>query len=146
MINTAKNINKHIRNISNAIGYAFLDRVYPVFPQVLKEDFGVDINGNMERRFIVYASGKDDEIKIYGEGVLEGQEVCIIGELKTRPEKSDVRNFNKLLKRVKDHLGKKIIPLLLCYSLHPAVEEFIKEEYPEIKVYRSYELLGKLKG
>jgi hypothetical protein len=143
---TVKNIQRELGGISNTIGYELEDRFYPVFPQVLKEDFGVDISGEIKRRFIVYPSGKDDEINIYGEGMLEGQEVYIIGESKAQLGKNDVKDFNKLLKRVKDHLGKKIIPLLLCYSLHPVVEKFIKEEYPEIKVYRSYELSGKVKG
>ena len=143
---TVKNMQKQLGGLSNTVGYELEDRFYHIFPRILKEDFNVDIKGGIERRFIVYPSGKDDEINIYGEGVLEGREVYIIGESKAQIGKSDVRVFTKLLKRVKGHLGKEIIPILLCYLLHPVVEKFIKEEYPEIKVYKSYELLRKIKG
>ena len=142
---TVKNMQKELGGISNTVGYELEDRFYPVFPQVLKKDFGVDIQGEMGRRFIVYPSGKDDEINIYGEGVIEGQKVYIIGESKAQIGKGDVRGFNKLLRRVKNHLGKKVIPILLCYSIHPLVETFIREEFPEIKVYQSHQLSSKMR-
>ena len=143
---TVRNMQKELGGISNTIGYELEDRFYSIFPQVLKQDFNVDIKGEIERRFIVYPSGKDDEINIYGEGMIEGREIYIIGESKAQLGKSDVKGFTKLLKRVKDRLGGEIIPILLCYSIHPSIEKFIKEDHPEIKVYRSYELLRKVKG
>jgi len=137
---TVKNIQKELGGISNTIGYELEDKSYSLFPQVLKEDFNIHIKGDIERKFIMYPSGKDDEINIYGKGTLAGEEVYIIGESKAQIGKSDVKDFIKLLKRVTDHLKKKIIPIILCYSIHPRVEKFIGEEHPEIKIYRSYEL------
>ena len=137
---TVKNMQKELGGISNTIGYELEDRFYHIFPQVLKEDFNIEVKGEVERRFIVYPSGADDEINIYGQGLLNGEEVYIIGESKAQLGKGDIKDFTHLLKRVKEHLGKKIIPLLLCYLIHPKVESFIQKEYPEIKVYRSYEL------
>lgn len=141
LVVTVKNIQKELGGISNTIGYELEDKSYSIFPQVLKEDFNIHIKGDIERKFIMYPSGKDDEINIYGEGTLAGEEVYIIGESKAQIGKNDVKDFIKLVKRVTDHLKKKIIPIILCYSIHPRVEKFIMEVYPEIKVYRSYELL-----
>lgn len=143
---TVKNIQKELGGISNTIGYELEDKFYHIFPQVLKEDFNVDIKGEIERQFIVYPSGKDDEINIYGQGVLEGREVYIIGESKAQIGKSDIKDFTLLLKRVKEYLRKEIIPILLSYSVHPSVEKFVKENHPDIKLYRSYELLRKVRG
>ncbi len=140
---TVKNMQKELGGISNTIGYGLEDKSYQMFPQVLKEDFNIKIKGAIERRFIVYPSGKDDEINIYGEGTLDGEHIYIIGESKARIGKNDVRDFTRLFKRVKAHLQKKIIPIILCYSIHPSIEKFLKEEHPEIKVYKSYELLNR---
>jgi hypothetical protein len=137
---SVKNLQKQVGGISHIIGYELEEKFYHFFPQVLKEDFGIDVQGDVERRFILYPDGRDDEINIYGEGTLDGREIRVIGESKAQIGKGDVRDFERLIKRVKEHLGKETIPILLCYSIHPLVEEFIRNEHPAIKVYKSHEL------
>jgi len=137
---SVKNIQKQMGGISHTIVYDLEEKFYYLFPQVLKEDFKIDLRGDVERRFILYPDGRDDEINIYGEGMLDGREICVIGESKAQIGKGDVRDFARLIKRVKEHLGKETIPIMLCYSIHPLVEEFIRNEHPEIKVYKSHEL------
>ena len=140
---SVRELQKQVGGLSNTIGYELEDKFYLIFPKVLKEDFGVEIEGELRRQYIVYPSGKDDEINIFGEGRVDGRQVYIIGESKAQIGKSDIKDFDRLLKRVKAHLQAEIIPIMLCYSIHPAVEEFIREKYSQIRVYKSYELIRK---
>ena len=105
--------------------------------KIIKEDFGVELLGELDRRFIEYENSKDDEINIYGEGRINGDNVLVIGESKAQAGKKDIDNFNKLITRVKKWSGKEVIPIFLCYMYHPRVEGYINEKYPKIKIYKS---------
>jgi hypothetical protein len=141
-----KNLQKEVGGLSHIIGYELEEKFFDVFPQVFKEDFRVDIRGDIERRFMIYPDGREDEINIYAEGMLDGREICVVGESKAQIGKGDVRDFTRRIKRVQEHLGKETIPIFLCYSIHPLVEDFIRKEHPEIRVYKSLELRRRSKG
>ncbi|MFH0924214.1 MAG: hypothetical protein V1872_01055 [bacterium] len=135
-----KNVQKELGGLSNTVGYELEDKYYRIFPKILKEDFNVLIKGKIERKYIIYSPGNEDEIDIYGKGSRDGKDIYIIGEAKAQLGKNDVKYFSKLLKRVKDYLKTEVVSFFLCYSVHPLVEEYIQEEYPAMKVYKSYEL------
>lgn len=44
-------------SLSNIVVYRLLDNLYPLLPKVLKEDFGVEIEGELERIFIASMMG-----------------------------------------------------------------------------------------
>jgi len=136
---TVKNMQKEIGGLSNTIGYELEDSLYPLLPKVLKEDFGVEIEGELERTFIEYSDG-EDEINIYGKGKLNGKGVYIIGESKAQIGKGDVEGFVKMVKRLSRHLKEQILPLLVCYTVHPKVEAYIKEHHPDIRLYKTFQI------
>jgi len=47
-----KGLQKEFGDFSNTIGYELEDSLYPLLPQVLKKDFGVELKGSLGRRYI----------------------------------------------------------------------------------------------
>lgn len=131
---------EQLGGLSDTVGYYLEDLSYQTLPLILKQDAKIKIDGYLERKFIEYPDGREDEINIYGKGKIDGKEIYIIGEAKSQIGKKDVEAFIKILKRVKDYLGKNIFPVMVCYMIHPKVERYIKEKYSEIAIYKSFEL------
>ncbi len=134
-----KIMQKEIGGLSNTIGHELEDSIYPLLPKVLKEDTGVEIEGDLERTFIEY-DGREDEVNIYGKGRLNGRKVYIIGESKAQVGRGDVEGFVKMVKRLGKHLKEHILPILVCYTVHPRMESYIKENHPEIKLYKTFQI------
>ncbi|MEW6103709.1 MAG: hypothetical protein AB1630_07865, partial [bacterium] len=131
---------QRLGGISNTIGYELEEKYYHLFPSVLKEDFGIEIEKEFERRFFIYPEGGEDEINIYAEARQNGSKIYIIGESKASIGKNDIKDFSKVIERARNYLKADVFPLMLCYSIHPNVEADLKKEHPHIKLYRSYEL------
>jgi hypothetical protein len=131
---------EQIGGLSGTVGYYLEDLSYPSLPIVLKEDIGLEVEGYLERRFIEYPDGGEDEINIFGKGRIDGKQLYIIGEAKSQIGKRDVELFVKVLKRVREYFGKDVLPVMVCYMIHPKVEKYIKEKHPEIFIYKSFEL------
>ncbi|MDM8526117.1 hypothetical protein QUF80_22305 [Desulfococcaceae bacterium HSG8] len=130
---------REVGGLSTSFGYFLENEAIRFLPDILKREKGIDIRV-MDRRFIVYADGKDDEINIYGEGLRDGREVYVIGESKSQLGKKDVDRFRKLVRRVTGHLKSEVHPLFVTHSAHPNVEAYAKENMPELTIYRSYKL------
>lgn len=135
-----EDLKKQVGGISHTIGYELEEKFYLILPKVIKEDFGAEIETYLERRYLLYPDGKDDEINIYASGRLNGKRIYLIGESKVQLGKNDIDDFAKKLKRVKNYLKEELLPIFLCYIVHPKVEKYLKEKYPDIKIYKSFEL------
>ncbi|MEZ4527239.1 MAG: hypothetical protein R2941_15080 [Desulfobacterales bacterium] len=132
-------MSKELGGLSGSFGYFLENEAIRFLPGVLKRERNIDIK-IMDRRFIVYADGKDDEINIYGEGLENGRKVYVIGESKSQLGKKDIDRFQKLVKRVSQHLGSEVYPLIVTHSAHPSVEIYARKTMPELGIYKSYAL------
>jgi hypothetical protein len=130
---------KELGGLSTSFGYFLENEAIAFLPEILKKKKGIDIQV-MDRRYIVYADGKDDEINIYGEGLEEGKKVYVIGESKSQFGKKDADRFQKLLQRVSAHVRAKVYPLIVTHSVHPTVEAYAKKVIPDLEIYKSYEM------
>ncbi len=74
---------ENVGGLSDTIGYGLEDRSYNAMIDIIKKDFGVDVEKTY-RKNIVYSSNKFDEINIYGKAERDGKPVYIIGECKAR--------------------------------------------------------------
>ncbi len=131
------NIEDQLGGISNTIGYSLEDRSFAPLKQLLEKEFNIRVP-RLIRKNLVYPDGKFDEINIYGEGGQNGKEIIVIGESKAQFGLKDVKQFLRLLERVKKYLNKEVLPLALAYQYHPRAESELKKH--NIKYYWSYEL------
>ena len=129
---------KQMSGVTDAIGYNLENRAIVRLPRILQTEFGITVDF-MDRRFIEYPDGREDEINIYGEGRLDGEKLCIVGESKSQLGRRDIDRFKKLIGRVRGYMDKKIIPILVTHSVRPQVERYAKKEIEDLRIYKSYQ-------
>ena len=130
---------KELGGLASSFGYFLENEAIKFLPSLLKKEKNINIEV-MDRRFIVCADGKDDEINIYGEGTENGKKVYVIGESKSQLGKKDIDRFQKLVQRVSGHVRAKVYPLMVTHSAHPSVEIYAKKTMPELDIFKSYAL------
>ena len=139
LVKEQKKIRKDFGGLSDSIGYTLENEAIRHLPGILQKDLGLEIKV-MDRRFIEYPDGRDDEINIYGEGTLNKKRVYIIGESKSQLGRKDIDSFCKLLIRVSNYLRTKIIPVLVTHSVRPQIEKYAKKKIEGLRLYMSFQL------
>ena len=139
VIREQKNMKKEIGGLSATIGYTLENRAISKLPKILEKDFGIHID-LMDRRFIEYPDGQEEEINIYGEGRSNGDLIYIIGESKSQLGKKDVDKFFKRLGRLSTFFRGKIIPVLVTHLVRPKVERYALEKIEGLLIYKSFQL------
>jgi len=104
--------------IGRTLGYALENEAYRMLPALLKEKYGLE----MTERFVrTYIGGQ--EINLFGRANRNGQEVLIVGEVKSRLDerrKKKEREGKKKRKEIWEQLEEQIAA--------------VKEAYPEIEI------------
>ena len=139
LVKEQKKIRKNFGGLSDSIGYTLENEAIRHLPGILQKDLGLEIKV-MDRRFIEYPDGRDDEINIYGEGTLNKEWVYIIGESKSQLGRKDIDSFCKLLIRASNYLRTKIIPVLVTHSVRPQIEKYAKKKIEGLRLYMSFQL------
>ena len=139
VIKEQKNMKKEIGGLSATIGYTLENRAISKLPKILEKDFGIHID-LMDRRFIEYPDGQEEEINIYGEGRSNGDLIYIIGESKSQLGKKDVDKFFKRLGRLSTFFRGKIIPVLVTHLVRPKVERYAIGKIQGLLIYKSFQL------
>ncbi len=139
VIKEQKNMKKEIGGLSATIGYTLENRAISKLPAILQKDFGIHID-LMDRRFIEYPDGQEEEINIYGEGRSNGDQIYIIGESKSQLGRKDVDKFYKRIGRLETLFRGKIIPVLVTHLVRPKVERYALGKIKDLLIYKSYQL------
>ncbi len=139
LVKEQKKIRKDFGGLSDSVGYTLENEAIRHLPGILQKDLGLEIKV-MDRRFIEYPDGRDDEINIYGEGTLNKKRVYIIGESKSQLGRKDIDSFCKLLIRASNYLRTKIIPVLVTHSVRPQIEKYAKKKIEGLRLYMSFQL------
>ena len=119
-------VSKAIGGLSDTIGFGLEDIAKVMLPSWLEKHERVKIE-ELERRFIKIDE-EEIEVNLYGEGRRGHHPIIVIGEVKSRIHGRDVKeffeNFNKIKKAFK---GRRVIPLLFGYWIHPSASSLGKE-------------------
>ncbi len=127
-----------LAGISDTVGYGLEDKVMLYMKEFARDEYGIEAEV-VGRKNIVYPDGRYDEVNIYIEGRRNGEKVYVIGECKSRPSKSEVDKLVKKRERLRSYLNADVYVFIVGYHFTPEVELYLQEEYPEVKVFRSYE-------
>jgi len=127
-----------VAGISDTVGYALEDKIFPYIEDFAKKEYGVKVEV-LDRRNILYPDGNFDEVNIYVEGKKNGKKVYLLGECKARPSKKEIRKFAEVLERVRNYLSGDVIGFVVGYYYSPPVEDYLRQNYPEIKAMKSFE-------
>ena len=130
-------VEERLEGLSNTVGYVLEDRAYVSLPRILKERFGIEVEGRLIRRYVSVGK-KEIQINLFGYGKKNGERVLILGECKTRFSKREIQRFEKYAKKIAEKEGLTYFPVLVAYDFHPKMEAFLKEK--GIAYVWSYEL------
>jgi len=130
-------VQKNFGGLSDSIGFMLEDRAFKALPALLKERFGIEVQGRLIRTFLENAQGKREEVNIYGKGLRDGSELVIIGESKSQLSKRHIADFKKKLARLAPVLEREVCPIMITYIAEPEVLE--RAETENFPVFMSYE-------
>ena len=134
-----RKLRRTVAGLSDTVGYTLENQAMKSLPELLRRDYGLEVEGRLVRRYIRYPDGRHDEVNIYGWGEIDGRRILVVGEAKTRPSKREVDRFRRLVARVKEAEGAdEVLPVLAVHTVVPEVEEYVRAK--GIALYWSYEL------
>jgi DNA repair exonuclease SbcCD ATPase subunit len=126
--------------VSITVGFVLEDRAYKSLPALLKRDFGLEVQGELVRKYVRDNKGEQIEVNIVGEATRNGERFMIIGESKAQLSKNKIEAFlNKKLKRVEGVFAGELFPIIVTHMIsQPDAAEFALQQGIK-RVYYSYE-------
>ena len=128
-----------VGGLSDTVGYSLEDRAIKSLPQLLREQYQIEVKGRLVRKFIEY-NGLKDELNIFGEGESDGKPLYILGEAKARLSKKHIDRFLKKIQRLKFYkvITEENFMFFVTYSAEPQIEEYARDK--GIEIIWSYEV------
>ncbi len=127
-----------LAGLSDTVGYGLEDKVMLYMREFVKDEYGIEADV-IERKNLIYPDGRYDEINIYVEGRKNGERVYVIGECKSRPSKREIDKLVEKRERLRDYFKSDVHAFIVGYSFSPEVEIYLREEHPDVKMFKSYE-------
>jgi len=128
-----------VGGLSDTVGYSLEDRAIKSLPQLLREQYQIEVKGRLVRKFIKY-NGLKDEVNIFGEAERDGRSLYILGEAKARLSKKHIDKFLKRIQRLKFYkvITEDNFMFFVTYSAEPEIEKYAKDK--GIEIIWSYEV------
>jgi len=126
--------------LSTTVGFVLENEAYKFLPALLKQEFGLEVQGKLVRKYVRDKKGEQIEVNIIGEAARNGDRFVIIGESKAQLSKSKIEEFlRKKLKRLEGVYQSELFPILITHMIsQPEVAEFALQQGIK-RVYYSYE-------
>ncbi|MCX7993235.1 MAG: hypothetical protein N2651_06155 [Fimbriimonadales bacterium] len=139
---------KHDRRLTNieriqggmamTLGYTLENAAYKALPALLERDYGIRVEGQLTRDYVVGVNGEECEVNILGKGFRNGEPVTIVGESKIQ---LSVQEIDRFIRRKLKPIASRVVnpfPVLVAHMVSSTkVIPHAKEK--GIAVYLSYE-------
>ncbi|MEM3480720.1 MAG: TMF family protein, partial [Candidatus Korarchaeum sp.] len=126
-----------VGRLSDTVGYGLEDVARMLIPYWLERDWSIRLRGDLRREFL-RLDGEEVEVDLYSEGAREGEEVRVVGEVRSRIYGGDVRRFYSRIVNPLRRTGVDVIAFMLGYVVHPSARE--EAERLGMSVIAAYEL------
>lgn len=97
-----------------------------LLPPVLKERYGVEVP-RLHADYVT-VRGVNIEFDLIGDGIMAGEKVLVVGEVKTRFSPEELRRFSKIVKKLAAHSAVKVVPFIFARRLARSVAESAEKE------------------
>ncbi|MEM0017383.1 MAG: TMF family protein [Candidatus Korarchaeum sp.] len=124
-----------VGRLSDTVGYGLEDVARMLIPYWLERDWSIRLRGDLRREFLRLDG---EEVDLYSEGAREGEEVRVVGEVRSRIYGGDVRRFYSRIVNPLRRTGVDVIAFMLGYVVHPSARE--EAERLRMSVIAAYEL------
>jgi len=138
LIEEHRETRKQLGELTHAVGYTLEDRAMRTLPQLLLQDWGLKIEGELDRDFIEVSPKKHIEINILGKGKINDKEVIIVGECKSQLSIKHIDSLISKGRKVQELMGKDVFLVAIAYLIHPQVRKYAEEK--GVKLYKSTKL------
>jgi myosin heavy subunit len=133
-----QDIRKQLGGLAMAFGYRLEDDAYLALPRLLKQDYGIEVQGRLKRDYLVDRQGNHLEVNILGEGVREGETITIVGESKAQLSANEIDRFLRRKVRRLQGVYPNLFPIIVTYmTTSPDVLEHARQR--GVAVYFSYD-------
>ena len=121
-----RNLRVEVGKLSDTVGFGLEDIARVILPGWLYRHLGIEVD-ELRREFLTI-EGKEIEVDLYGEGILKGERVIIVGEVKSRVYESQVDRFYRdVYAPLSKTVSARVIGLLFGYLIHPSAKERAKK-------------------
>ncbi len=129
-----------VGGLSDTVGYGLEDKAYPYLPRLLKQDFNIETQEPLYRRFVTDKTRQQIKVNLFCSAIRDGKPVHVIGEAKSQLSKSKIDKFiRKKLKRLEGTYPA-LFPILITYmASEPDVEAYAVQQ--GIHLYYSYQFV-----
>ncbi|GBC93938.1 Chromosome partition protein Smc [bacterium HR15] len=129
---------KQVGGLATTVGYTLENEAYKALPALLQRDYGLEVVGRLKRGYAVDPEGNEYEVNIFGEALLNGQPLTIIGESKAQLSKQAVDRFIRRKLRPLQRVYPHVFPIIITHmTTSRGVEEYARQQ--GIAVYYSYD-------
>ncbi|MBW2311072.1 MAG: hypothetical protein JRF35_08360 [Deltaproteobacteria bacterium] len=132
-----KGVQKELGGLSNTVGFSLENESYRALPRLLKERFGLEVEGRLKRIFAEYPDGREDEVNIFGKGKKDGRALYIIGEAKVQLSTRHIDGFLKKMGRLKLLYPEDKFLLMVTHSARPRIIKY--GESKGVAIFQSFE-------
>ena len=136
LVEAIDTLREEVGRLTSTWGFGLEDVARVVLPGWLYKHLGIEVE-RLRREFF-RVDREEIEVNLYGEGVLKGERVVVIGEVKSRIYGSDVdRFYRRVFQPVSRLVGAKAVGLLFGFLVHPSAKR--RAEELGLYVVASYE-------
>ena len=124
--------------LAMTVGYTLENAAYRALPDLLKADYGIEVQDRLIRTYLTDDKNRSLEVNIFGKGLKNGREVIILGESKSQLSSKHINRFIfTRLYPLKPLFGE-VLPILVTHMISSeGVEAYAKEQ--GIALYYSYQ-------
>jgi len=119
-------LRRQVGALSENVGFGLEGIARIVLPGYLERHLGMKVLGPLGEELnprILGPESQEDEFDLYGVGLRDGEEVTIVGEVKSRIYSDDVYSFLQRIEKVSPALPEKMLSVLFGYNVHPRARE-----------------------
>ena len=119
-------LRREVGRLSDTIGFGLEDIARVVLPGWLHRHLGVKID-ELRREFLTI-DGREVEVDLYGEGLLKGERIIVVGEVKSRIYEAQVDKFYRsIYAPLSKKVSARVIGILFGYLIHPSAKKRAQE-------------------
>jgi hypothetical protein len=113
-----KETRQAVAALADNVGFGLEELAALVLPDVLRQRRGVSV-ARFRRRFFTTAQG-EEEIDLFGEADRGGEQVVVVGEVKSRIYRAEVEHFARRVERIRDQIDRPLVPVMFGFVVHPS--------------------------
>ena len=114
-------LSQQVGRLSDVVGFALEDLAREVTPAYLAQHYGIRVEG-LERRFFMIED-QEIEIDLYGEGWRDGEQIVVLGEVRSRIYGRDVEAVVRRASELRPQVIGTPIVVLFGFVIHPSAKE-----------------------